>query len=77
MKLELSKQAFWDVDMKSIEDKEDTYATWIIKRIAQYGTIDDMVSIDVYYGRKRIQGVLNSMSQKEKEKARLMTMLVF
>jgi hypothetical protein len=76
MKLELSKQSFWDIDIKSIEGKEVNYATWIIKRIA-HGTIDNMVSIDVYYGRKRIQRVLNSMSQNEKEKARLMTMLVF
>lgn len=76
MKLELSKQAFWDVDMKSIEGKEDTYAAWIIKRIAQYGTIDDMVSIDVFYGRKRVLEILSSMSQKEKEKARLMTIFV-
>ena len=76
MKLILSPQAFWDVDLKSIQGKEKEYASWVIKRIAQYGTVDDMVSIDLFYGRKKIIEVINSMSESEKSKSMLMTTFV-
>ncbi len=76
MKLNLSRQAFWDVDMEGIHGKEHQYASWIIKRIAQYGTVDDMVSVDLFYGRDKITGVLNEMSEKEKAKSRLMATFI-
>ena len=77
MKLELSKQAFWDIDMASIKGREDTYALWIIKRVAQHGTVDDMVSIDVFYGRDKVIEVLNSMSVTEQSKSKLINTFVF
>ena len=76
MKLILSPQAFWDVDLKSIQGKEKEYASWIIKRIAQYGTVDDMVSINLFYGRQKIIEVINSMSESEKSKSMLMRTFV-
>ena len=54
MELELSEQAFWDVDPNDIKGKEHAYASWIIKRVAQYGTVNDMVSTDIFYGREKV-----------------------
>ncbi len=76
-KLKLSQQAFWDIDMESIQGKEEEYASWIIKRVAQYGTVDDMVSIDLFYSRDKIINVLNEMSESEREKSILMTTFIF
>ncbi len=77
MELELSRQAFWDIDPASIKGREDIYALWIIKRVAQYGTVEDMVSIDVFYGRDKLIKVLKSMSVTEQSKSKLMNTFVF
>ena len=72
MVLELSKQAFWDVNLEDIKGNEKEHANWIIKRIAKYGTVDDMVSIGVYYGHEKIKEVIGSMSPMERERTSLM-----
>ncbi len=74
--LNLSKQAFWDIDMGDIEGKEDEYSDWIISRIAQHGSFEDMIETESFYGREKIVSVLNRMSEIEKSKSGLQMFLV-
>ena len=71
MTLQLTKQAFWDVDFNDIINNEDVYADWIIRRVAMYGTIEDMLNVDLFYGKEKISNALNSLSAQEKKKASL------
>ncbi len=36
MPLQVSEQAFWDVDFNKIKDNEEKYASWIIQRYAHH-----------------------------------------
>ncbi len=64
-KLTLSGQAFWDV-MDSLKGNESLYGDWIIKRIAQYGTFEDIVNLADYYGEARLQEALQKMTDSER-----------
>lgn len=72
--LELSNQAFWDIDMNSLNGNEMIYADWIIKRVAQYGTFEDIVNLADYYGEKRLLEAYQKMTDSEKDRSRLFEM---
>ncbi len=50
------------------------YADWIIKRIAQYGTFEDIVNLAEYYGEARIREAFQKMTESEKNQSRLFEM---
>ncbi len=52
-KPELSKQAFWDVDMNSIDF--DKHARYVIEKIIDRGSFDDFIAIRKFYGDKKIR----------------------
>jgi hypothetical protein len=47
MQLKLSKTAFWDINMESINEQQ--HAAFVIARVFQYGTIEDIKTIAKYY----------------------------
>jgi hypothetical protein len=52
-KPQLSKQAFWDVDMDNIDYEK--HAQFVIERILTHGNWDDFKVIVKYYGEERIK----------------------
>lgn len=47
MKINLTKTAFWDVDLNALDEKE--HAAFIIARVFQYGLINDIKTVIKYY----------------------------
>ena len=50
---QLSKKAFWDVDMKTIDAEK--HADYIIQKVFEYGNLEDMLNVHRYYGVKKIK----------------------
>jgi hypothetical protein len=46
----LSKQAFWDVKFEDIDYQK--YDKWVIERIFEFGTKDDVYEIIKFYGEE-------------------------
>ncbi len=51
--LNLSRTAFWDVDMKSLD--YETNARFVIEKVMNYGLWDDIVEVLRYYGHERVK----------------------
>ncbi len=49
----LSKKAFWDVDMKTMDSEK--HAAYIIQKVFEFGSLQDMLFTHRYYGSKRIK----------------------
>jgi len=52
-KPQLSKQAFWDVDMDSIDYEK--HARYVMEKVINGGTTDDFISVRNFYGDNRIR----------------------
>jgi hypothetical protein len=52
----LSKQAFWDVDMDKINYEKK--AVFVIKKVFDRGTLDDIISILNFYSEDKIKDAL-------------------
>lgn len=48
----LSRNLFWDVDIKSIS--YDDHAPYVIDRVMSMGTLEDFQLIKAYYGKEKI-----------------------
>ena len=55
-KPELSKKAFWDVAFRDLDYEKN--AEYIISRVFDYGTLDDIGELLVCYGDKNVKNVL-------------------
>lgn len=53
MQLQLTKTAFWDVDINSMD--ETKHAEFIIVRIFQYGLMDDIKKVLRFYSPNQIK----------------------
>jgi hypothetical protein len=47
MQIKLTKTAFWDIDINSMDEHE--HAAFIIARVFQYGTIDDIKTVVKFF----------------------------
>ncbi|MBD0288701.1 MAG: hypothetical protein M3342_25140 [Bacteroidota bacterium] len=52
----LSKQAFWDTNMTTIDP--ETHAAFVIEKVFEYGTWQDMLAVTRYYGEERVKSNL-------------------
>jgi hypothetical protein len=51
----LSKQAFWDVDMNSIDYEK--HARYIVEKVVERGKWDDFVSLIRFYGYNEVKNL--------------------
>ena len=56
--IHLSKQAFWDVDMSKLDHKNQ--ANYIIRKVFDYGTWEDMAETVNYYGEGAVKHALTT-----------------
>lgn len=52
----LSKKAFWDVDMQQLD--AHTHAQFIIEKVFEHGTLDDIKIVINHYGKEKIAQAL-------------------
>lgn len=52
----LYKATFWDVDFENID--YDKYASFVIKRVFDRGTWNDVTQVVSFYGRDKVKEVL-------------------
>jgi hypothetical protein len=53
-----SEYLFWDVDQRKMSP--DTYRTFIIRRVFELGTLDDLIESLSFYGRDTVKETLLS-----------------
>jgi len=53
---ELSPRAFWDIDMRTLDF--DRYAAFIVTRVFERGTRDDIQAISQFYGEDKVIDIL-------------------
>ncbi len=56
----ISKQTFWDADIE--ENDFQIYNEWVITRVFDRGTLDEVLSIINYYGFNFVRNVLINTS---------------
>lgn len=56
--IQLSNKAFWDVDMTKLD--YENQADYIIRKVFENGSFDDILEITVFYGMEKIKTVLTS-----------------
>jgi len=54
----LSRQAFWDVDMDSIDYTKN--ARFVVEKVIERGTHDDFLELIKYYGFKGVKSLAKS-----------------
>jgi len=57
-KLIISQRAFWDVDFEKLMSQVDNYPEFIIRKVFEHGTFDDVLKILNYFGQQKIIEVL-------------------
>jgi len=56
----LSSQTFWDINIDSI--LFDEHSEWIIERVFDKGSLEEVISIINYYGKDEIKNTLLNIS---------------
>lgn len=72
---EISKRTFWDVDING--EDFNTYPEWIICRIFDRGTLDEVYSIIKYYGFDFVKDVLLNTNEYLSNHAILLARAIF
>jgi hypothetical protein len=63
----ISKKAFWDVNLEYDSIHEfHKYKSYIIGKIFDFGTYDDIIEIIIYYGKTTIKKEVVNLSLKNK-----------
>ena len=67
-KLEISSKAFWDVNFNKLMQQYDNYPEFIIRKVFEYGTFQDVLSVIKYFGKQKVIEVLtNAVYLSEKK----------
>ena len=62
---ELPKVLFWDIPGQ-IPDYEN-HPEWVIQRVFERGSMEDIAEIIVYYGEKKVKKVLTAVSHLDED----------
>lgn len=73
MILNLSKNLFWDTDLKDID--EEAHAHFIIKRIVHRGTFEDWKIIRKHYGMNRLKNEIINIRDMDKKSLSLFSLI--
>jgi len=56
----ISQALFWDIPEKDIDKTLLDAKDWVVIRIFEYGTVEEIQEIINYYGRSRVEQILKS-----------------
>jgi hypothetical protein len=71
----ISKRTFWDVDISDNDYKN--YCEWIIIRVFDRGTLDEVFSIINYYGFDFVKNILQTTTDNLPNHALLLARAIF
>jgi hypothetical protein len=71
----LSKRTFWDVDLTE-DDLKNSYE-WIINRVFDRGTLDEVIEVINYYGYDFVKRVLTTTTDNLPNHAILLAKAIF
>jgi len=64
---QISKQAFWDVDIDLHSEKTfKTYSHFIIEKVFEYGSFDETLEIIIYYGFNKTKKNLKKVNLSDR-----------
>ena len=67
-KLEISSKAFWDVNFKKLMQQYDNYPEFIIRKVFEHGSFQDVLSVVKYFGGGKVKDTLtNTIYLSEKK----------
>jgi hypothetical protein len=72
---QIAKRTFWDVDIAEQDFKDSS--EWIIVRVFDRGTLDEVFSIINYYGFDFVKNVLTSTNENLPNHAVLLARAIF
>jgi hypothetical protein len=52
--LKISSRAFWDVDFEKLMQETDRYAEFIIRKVFEHGTFNDVLNVMKYFGKQKV-----------------------
>ncbi len=52
-KLYISSKAFWDVDYDNLINQAEQFPDFIIRKVFEYGTFDDVINTVNYFGKQK------------------------
>ena len=67
-KLKISSKAFWDVNFEKLMQQYDYYPEFIIKKVFEYGTFQDVLSVYKYFGKQTVTDTLLNVTYMPKKK---------
>jgi hypothetical protein len=58
--IHLSSRAFWDIDMSKLDYEKQ--ADYIIRKVFDHGSFEDILEVTAYYGKERVKDTLVNAS---------------
>ena len=52
-KLYISSKAFWDVDFDKLIEQAEKFPDYIIRKVFEYGTFNDVINTVNYFGKQK------------------------
>ena len=52
--LNITPRAFWDVDFEKLLKEPDKYADFIIRKVFEHGTFNDVLNVVAYFGKQKV-----------------------
>jgi len=52
--LNLTSRAFWDIDFEKLLKEPDKYAEFIIRKVFEHGTFNDVLNVVFYFGKQKV-----------------------
>ncbi len=68
-KVKLGKELFWDIDEKDIATVLIKSDEWVLPRVLEYGTLQEINEIIQYYGEERVTDILTKIKLSPMSKA--------
>lgn len=76
-RVELSRSLFWDINEKNIGNALLESDEWVIPRVFEYGTLEEISELIKYYGRKKTIDVLINLKDNIKPVTKAMAWFYF
>lgn len=73
--IELSKELFWDIPESRIKTILDDNPYWVVPRVFEYGSIEEITDVIEFYGTYKSTQVLVQMKNELKPMAKAMAHL--
>jgi hypothetical protein len=68
-KINLAKELFWDIPEKNIPLALNRSSEWVVVRVFEYGTLEEIAEIIKFYGKEKIKELLLKFNLRPMAKA--------